>query len=572
MFRDQCPIRRLMVWAVCVAALCGPAQAQDDQRADALFETASAAYKLKRYEDSGKKFYDFMAGFPNDPRSAEAQYYVGRSYLHRNYLNKAIEELGYVIEDFPNSVYAVLAHHDRAQCYLKTRQAEEALKDMHGVIEAQVKYYPWAKDAMLRQCYDNHVRCVNHLCGHYVKNKQYDEAVAVLRRLPREMEAFRRVVNLYYSLKDYAKIRDLIDGLSEKNEHEGFKYLIEFYGKRKAYNQLKGIFAKLLEKKKPDKATDDLVWTTAWSFRHIGWAQWGWAMKQISGHYPRMARPADYELAKRNWQSASYQDDLELFVIKYRTGADVDTVLRWKGITLERMGKVQDARATYRRISHPAIGHWFVAGSYNGAYAKTKDHKGAIGEYTEVRKAFYSMEWSAMAQWRVAEIYRDNIKDVDQAVAAFRQIVKRFAALSHDVKYVGHSRHRGYVYVGMPKRDYGPAAQLALSDVLRSAKLYDNAIMEYRTLVGRWPKTNQAPVGAYRTGLCYEGNDDAETAIKVFKSVLRRYPKTGAASDAHTRLEVKYDIADTTVTDDLDFFTEEDTKKENYLENPDKMK
>ena len=40
------------------------------------------------------------------------------------------------------------------------------------------------------------------------------------------------------------------------------------------------------------------------------------------------------------------------------------------------------------------------------------------------------------------------------------------------------------------------------------------------------------------------------------KSVLRRYPKSSAASEAHTRLETKYGVADTEIADDLglDFF------------------
>jgi TolA-binding protein len=565
------PAWAAVLLAVCLT-LCAPARAeQDDRKADALFETAMATFKLGRHEDAGTKFYDFMASFPHDPRNAEAQYYVARSYHHRNYLNKAIEEYGFAIDDFPNSPYAALALHDRSECRLAARQQEQAIADKEKVIRTPVQIYHGDQNALLRQLYENHRADVYWLAKYYLDNKRYDEAVAAYQRLPYPMEAFRRVVDVYYDLQNYDKIRELIDGLTEQNRHEGFKYLIEFYAVRKAHNQLKGIFEKLLAEKSPDEATDDLVWTTGSNFQHLGWDQWDWAMKRISDHYPRLTRRADFELAKRHWQEGGYLDDLELFVLKHRNGADVDTVLRWKGITLERTGKADEARAAYRRISNSAVGHWFVAESWHGAYAQKKDCDAAINEYLEIRKAFYSIEWAAMAQWRVAELHR-QLKHVDQAVDAYRQIVKRFGTLTQEQTFYGNHPNTGYVSIGVPRRDYGPEAQLALADVLREAARYEHAILEYRTLVQKWSKTDQASVGAYRTGLCYEGLQDGETAVKVFKSVLRLYAKTSAASEAHTRLEQKYGVPDTEVTDDLDFFSTEAEKRKNYLENPDKMK
>jgi len=538
-------VAALLAGAVC--ALCAIALAQSE-RADALFETAMAAHRMNRFEDSAQKLYDFMAEFPTDPRNAEAQYYVGRAYVGRNFLNKAIEEFGYTIEDFPDSPFAMLALHDRAQAYLQTRRQEEAIEHMERLIATDLAPYQGA--AQLHQINVNHRSDVFWLARFYLDGQRYEDAIAAYRRLPDEMEAFRLVVDVYYSLNDYDTIRELIDGLTEKNRHEGFKYLIEFYAKRKAYNQVKGIFSKLLEEKDPDAATDDLVWTTAWNFQHFGPEHLDWAQRQISAHYPRLARRADYELARRHWQEASYLDELELYVIKYRTGSDVDAVLRWKGIMLERGGQPEEARKTYRRISNPAMGHWFVAGTYDGPYARAKDYQAAINEYVEIRKAFYSLEWSAMAQWRVAEIHR-SLRQVDKAVEAFRQIVARFGSLSAAGTRVGSS---GDVYIDMPRRDYGPEAQLALSDVLREAERYDEAILEYRTLVRDYPKTVQATVGAYRTALCYEGKEDPETAVKVLKSVLRRFPKSAAASDAHTRLETVYNVPDVEVSDVIDFF------------------
>jgi len=558
--------------ALCMLLLCASLNAAaDDKRADELFETALGAYGLKRYEDAATKFYDFMAAAPYDPRNDQAQYYVGRSCMHRNYLNKAIEEFGYLIEDFPDSIYATLAHYYTAECYLKTRKEDKALEHYEQVVLGKVKHHwHWSKNAMEKQRGDNHRNAVFWLAKHYLAKKEHEKAIAAYQKLPHEMEAFRYVVNVYYGLQDYDKIKELIDGLQDTNRHEAFKYMVEFYAKKKAFNQLKSIFSKLLEEKNPNNATDDLVRTTAENFRHIGWEHWDWAMGMVSKHYPRAARWADYRLANRHWNNMQYQDQMELFVIKYRTGNDVDWVLRHKGVALEQHNKPDEARKDYKRIGNTAQGHWYIAESYHGRYCKKKEPDEAIKEYVKLRTAFYSMEWAAMAQWRVGELYRQK-KDVDKAVEAFRHVTKRFASVKIEE---GHWRHVLAHNLGRNKTWFGPDGQLALGDVLREAKRWDDAIMEYKTLVRKYPKTEQASWSAYRTALCYEGKDEPDTAIAVMKSVLRRYGKTAAASDAHTRLETKYNVADTEVSDDVDFFDDKDIEpdKRDFIDDPGKLK
>jgi TolA-binding protein len=554
---------------VALASITQKAGADDTQaRADKLFETAMAAFKLERYEDCANKFYDFMAVAPYDPRNDEAQYYVGRSFMHRNYLNRAIEEFSYLIEDFPNSQYASLGLYDRAQSCLQTRQQDKAVADMEALIQRAVTIYHGKEDPMKAQLYVNHRDAVFWLAKYYLDKNEHDKAIAAYQKLPNPLEAFRHVVNVYYGLQQYDKIRELIDGLQSENRHEGFKYLIEFYGKRKAVNQLKSIFSKLLEEKQPTNATDDLVWHTAESFQNVSVEHWDWAMHQVSANYGRMARRADYRLAERHWQNAAYLDDLELFVIKYRNGNDVDTVLRWKGITLERTGKPEEARKTYRRISDAGLGHWYAAETWHGSYAKEKNIDAAIEEYVALRTAFYALDWSAMAQWRIADLYRAQNK-TDDAVEAYRHVAERFTNLVIDQGHFAELQKR---FFNIPKRYYGSAARLAGGDTLRNAGRFDDAEMEYRIVVMQFPKSEEAPVAAYRTALCYEGREDIETAIRILKNVMQRYPKTAAASDAHTRLETKYDIPDTQVTDALDFFVETEDSTKNYMEDPNKLK
>ena len=570
--RRSCTIL-LGLLAVGVGALkcAGTARAATDANADQLFETALAAYKMERWEDCAQKFYDFMAAAPNDPRNDQSQYCVGRSQMHRKFLNKAIDEFGFVIQDFPTSKYTTLALHDRGQCLLETRQEDKAIEDMERVTKIQVQIYHGTEDVMLRQLYENHRADVFWLAQRYLDKKQPELAIAVYQRLPYQMEGFRYVVNVYYSLGKFDKIREMIDALQGTNRHEGFKYLIEFYAKSKAFNQVKDIFGRLLEEKDPNDATDDLVWTTAISFENFNREQWDWAMKRLSTNYPRLARRAEFELIRRNWENAALQDDEELFVVKYRNGPDVDQVIRLKGIVLERQGKAEDARTNYRRLGNLGLGHWYAAETFDGPHAKTKDYEGALKEYEALKKAYYSPEWSAMGQWRYAEILR-LLKRVDEAVDAYRQIVVRFPSLVIKDQWYGYDHYDRW---RAQDREFGPAAQLAIGDTLRDAARFDDSIMEYRVVMTKFGKSIHASESAYRTALCYEGKQDSETAIKVLKSVLRRYGKTKAAGEAHTRLETQYKIADTEVADSTDFFGDAEVEGpdgKNFIEDPSKLK
>jgi TolA-binding protein len=162
---------------------------------------------------------------------------------------------------------------------------------------------------------------------------------------------------------------------------------------------------------------------------------------------------------------------------------------------------------------------------------------------------------------------------MDAAAEDYRQAIQRFSALTIESEPYRSWQHH---FLGTAKRHYGPAARLALGDVLLETKKFDDAELEYRALMRAFPKSDEAPFGAYRTALCYEGREDPENAIKVLKSVLRRYPKTTAGSEAHTRLETRYRIADTEVSDEIDVFTDLETEgkdqRTNFLEDPSKMK
>jgi len=565
-------MRASIPWRAAAAVVAGVLLARPSSvagnRADELFETATSAFRLERWEDAAVRFYDFMAEAPHDPRNPEAQYFTARAFMHRNYLQRAIQEFSHLVEDFPESPFALPGYHDRAQCHVRTREIPKAVADFEAVVRIPVEIWRGEhdKDRMRRQRYENHRASVFWLERHYLDRGEHERAITALSRLPHPIEAFRRIVEIRYALGQTDIIREMIDALQGQNRHEGFKFLIEFYARIKAYNQFAEIFSKLLRETDPDRHIDDLVWTTAANFIHFGRERWDWAMRQVSAHYPRMARRAEFELAGHYWQQASYMDELELFALRYREGNDVNAVLRWKGIMHERQGEVAEARATYRRMSDVPIGHWFAAEAYDGPHAREKDIEKAIAEYAAIRTAFYSEVWSAWAQWRIAERLA-GLKRIDDAVEAYRQVVERFGEWT-----VEPHTHQGWHHyrITVPVRAYGPDALLAAGDLLREHNRPEDAMLEYAELIRRYGRTEQAAWAAYRTALCWEAMDEHEMAVAVLKSTIRRYTRTIAAGDAHSRLEGVYQIPDDEVANALDVLDAILEHGKNYLEDTNK--
>lgn len=549
-------------------SILSPLFAEED--ADRLFDKAMSSYKMERWEEASTRFYDFMAAAPDDPRNDRAQFYAARAYHKRKYLNKAIEEYEYMLEDFPRSTYAHLARYYLGRALIGSREKEEG----HQQVFQYVKNYrpKWkhrhSDEEVKKELHDTHRRGVMDVADYFLERDEHEKAIAAYMRLPRELEAFRRVVNVRYDLGQYDRILEMIEGLEDRNQHEAFKYMMEFYGEKNAYRRLRDVFRELLGKDNPDDKTDELVWHAQKMMDKFGDERREEALDMISDHYPRLARRAEYELAKRNRNNHGYLDKLELFVIRYRDEGrrnirvrnqyrlnDVDRVLRWRGLLHERAGEADEARNEYGRMSNAGQGHWFTAETYHNKHADEKDREAAIEEYDALRRAFYSEYWSAMAQWRMAELLK-AMEKYDEAAEAYRQFHERWPDLR--IRHSGENRDRelsGMLHYNMNRKNlvFAPEALLACGDMLRDAGRYDDAIMEYRSLVENYPKSDQAPWGIYRTALCFEQKDDSERAVEVFKSLLRQYGKSRAAADASERLQQKYDIADPYVEDAMDF-------------------
>jgi TolA-binding protein len=64
-----------------------------------------------------------------------------------------------------------------------------------------------------------------------------------------------------------------------------------------------------------------------------------------------------------------------------------------------------------------------------------------------------------------------------------------------------------------------------------------------------YPNSRQIRAAWMQLAECSQEKGDRTRAIEIYKSVLRKFPRTPEAARAHTVLETTYHVADTEVSD-----------------------
>ena len=72
-------------------------------------------YRTDKYGAAIGRFEDALQKYPGTPRSDEALYYLGKSYLNEGNLNKAKESLNRLVKEYPKSEFV-----DNAKCILSS--------------------------------------------------------------------------------------------------------------------------------------------------------------------------------------------------------------------------------------------------------------------------------------------------------------------------------------------------------------------------------------------------------------------------------------------------------------------
>ncbi len=101
-------------------------QSQETSAATELLEEAKSLFKIKDYQDAGKKFQEFLAKNPRHPDSSYAQLKIGECYYYQQNYKEAIKWYEGVIKNYSESKYAEYAYYSLGWSYYHLDQYPEA--------------------------------------------------------------------------------------------------------------------------------------------------------------------------------------------------------------------------------------------------------------------------------------------------------------------------------------------------------------------------------------------------------------------------------------------------------------
>ncbi|OWK44499.1 tetratricopeptide repeat protein [Fimbriiglobus ruber] len=196
------------------------------------------------------------------------------------------------------------------------------------------------------------------------------------------------------------------------------------------------------------------------------------------------------------------------------------------------------ARATYAKFKDAAEGEGQIAYSFS----EEQQYDKAVEVYRRlaVRDAKTAPKWLAAA----ALAYRHAGKP-DQAIAVYRELLTADAEHANEwhfqtaetLYYAQRWKDCITAYRGT---DRFPHNYLHMAAAHRQLKQYDEAISLYQQVIATSPP--HASAALIQIGYTHEQAGRTEPAIKVFKQVCDRFPKTGEGSQAHAHLNDKYKI------------------------------
>ncbi len=509
---------------VAVALLAANAIAGDDGLAP--------DYEFKRLTESMQKsapsqelvdtLYTFMEKWPHDSRDDQVQFWIGQVQQNRKFHNEAIKEFGFVVKEYPKSPLVSSALRAQAESYLAIDKHKEADDCFTAIVDR--KPADFNADPTATRLFRE---AVIWLAERSMKQKEpkVDQAVALLVQLPDQRESVTRIVEVYLNVDRYDDALKTIDRLPESDHLLGYHLMIKFYGDRPGVLNLFNLLGRVIDHEKPAGPIDEIVRKIVAAMGRKDAGEQHKALERVAAQYVRLKRWAAFSLCEMD--KGSDLPRLTAFVGDYRSGGDVEQCKTWIGAFYESAGDPAKAREAYGLLNDHVAGHFLIAETYYGPRAKKKDLDGGEKELTEIVKRFYSNNACCEALTRRSDLQAGPMKKTDAAIATLRELVDRFPT----------------------EANWPVQSLMRIGQLLRGQKKYDEAIVAYEKLILNYGQNAAIRRAWLEIADCYESKGEPEKAIETYKTVLRKFPRTGEASRAHTVLETKYDVADTDVSD-----------------------
>lgn len=88
-----------------------------------------------------------------------------------------------------------------------------------------------------------------------------------------------------------------------------------------------------------------------------------------------------------------------------------------------------------------------------------------------------------------------------------------------------------------PKSGYADNAQFWIGESYYRENWYERAILEYQTVVEKYPKGNKVPAAMHRQGMAFLKIGDKSNARIIFNELVQKHPKTNEAKLAAKKLK-----------------------------------
>ena len=446
------------------------------------FDEAEKQFKAKRWAAATNEYEKFLKLYPDSGAGAFVQYRIGQCHERSKRLKQAIKDYVAVLDYFPDSPEIPYALSSIARCYRdwgeieKERKTYERLLELHPdhlesaeALWALSKYYLGDGNDLSRA-----VGFRQQIVGRFEKHRRYREAVDWLFR--------------HYALTECSPEKALAVRCRIRSRAQAEIDLANTYGHHAIHSH---------GQREPDRCKKFLELCLA---RLDGFAD-----RFPGKDAARCEKQAAYFLREIGQTTQA----LERYVRYFAQRPDDDSARVDFGQWLERIGRWEDARTEYGKMSDPAQTNWEVAQSYH----RQRKGKEAVDAYQEVIKDDYGR--TPAAYFNMGDVYERVLHDHDKAITAFIDS-------NHNI----------------------PENLFRVVDCYRAMKRWDAALQQLKEILF----LNRQPARALKgMVLVYEarnGEGDFGRAVKTCQRILSQFPGTPESSWAHQWLE-KHGVLDT---------------------------
>ncbi len=496
-----------------------------DSPAQNQLNYANGLFARKLYDLAVPEYEKFLGLYPTSPDRATALFYTGQAYRALNRAPAAQNSFQTLLRDFPETELAGPASYGLAEIYFNEKDYASALPLFHRAA-AKVKAPALALSARYFEG-----RCLENLERKDEARDVYQQVIAVADPHPFRDDARLAVGTIFLAAGRKSDALKQFEALANETKQPALKAEATVRA---------GIVALELaqsERGKPDQAMTAKA--TAYLKKGRNLPEAGrWSGVAAVGLLRLEYQAGQYAQAVADYQKS--KDDVPEEVRP--------EMMLLAGNSQRQLGHMKEAQEIYRQImqKYPAreeakdAQYQHLIGLYNAndptlhaeidallhdnptgeradqakllkaeALYKEKDFAAAATLYSDLRDSKLSPKLRAEAAFKLGWCYVQT-KEQDKASDAF-----------------------GYFIQAFPDNPQLPSALAQRALAYQNAKNYQRALSDLNRLLGSYPEAREREAALQQKALLLGQLDDPKGMADTFQQLLKEYPKSAAAAQAH---------------------------------------